>query len=709
MIFKSIKIQNYRGLMDVNIPLSDFVCITGKNNSGKSSTLLALSLFISGSSIPINEYYDSSKPIEIEVELSDIKDEDFERIEDSPREKIRELIINDELTLMRRFEDGSNKFFYKCLVPKDRRFDESTIDEVLKGKRGNGIKIAMQGHLPEYSDYFDEVTSQSGAKEIVGSIITNMNGDELEEGYLSIPLGIKDLLPLLPEPIFIPAVKDVNDDVKTKESATFGKIISLFIDIIEEANIFQDITDIFDDFKNLMNKEQLADGSIVDNRINELIQIERQINSYIQENFPGTEITLKFPQPALKKFISESTITVNDGVDGDIDSKGDGLKRAVVFSLLRTYIDLKKQKSNGENQFDLDDSHYLFLFEEPELYLHPNAQKILFEALSGLSTSHQVIVTTHSPLFFSPFSTGTFVKMKKLYEEGVVPYSKSIDINLHNDVNKKDLFQLICFENNSAAFFADKAVLVEGDSDLYFFRHVSKILNSDWDFDSNNIPIIKIEGKGNVRRYNEFFNHFEVELHIILDLDVIIDGFKLLGLPDDIIKLREKLIKELDKIVEDEKIELTFTGKKIKSNTIRNRTWMEKYMRLREIIVKISEGENLTNEEIEEFQTLFLDEEEASRRYVLESGNYDSKLEYKEKLLNCLRSKGIYVLSKGAVEEYYPDGFEGEDKPSKAISACKLLSDRTEIINCCPMMNSDGEEKPELELIFENIFNDLQT
>ena len=38
-----IQITNYRGLKNVSIPLSQFVCTTGENNGGKSSVLQAMS------------------------------------------------------------------------------------------------------------------------------------------------------------------------------------------------------------------------------------------------------------------------------------------------------------------------------------------------------------------------------------------------------------------------------------------------------------------------------------------------------------------------------------------------------------------------------------------------------------------------------------------------------------------------------------------
>jgi hypothetical protein len=41
-----------------------------------------------------------------------------------------------------------------------------------------------------------------------------------------LPTGIdKSIEPMLPDPIYIPAVKDLADDIKTSESTPFGKIL----------------------------------------------------------------------------------------------------------------------------------------------------------------------------------------------------------------------------------------------------------------------------------------------------------------------------------------------------------------------------------------------------------------------------------------------------------------------------------------------------
>lgn len=724
MLLNSIKIENYRGLRDVCLPLSRFVCIVGENNSGKSSTLLALSLFITGSKVNETDYYNNTKPIRIEVEMS-IDENDLSKVKGEQKDKILEIMTDNKLILVRRYEaDCSVNFCYKKLMPVDKRFDEFNISEVIRGKKGNNIRTAITDHLPEYGELFSEVKIQKDAFEIVNSIIKGMPSDQLEEKDIKFPISESTIKTLMPDPYYIQAVKDIIDEVKTKESATFGKIISLFHKEIEGSEPVKDIVESFGKITTLFNRPDIGE-SRPDERLKEVKEIEKLVNTYLKENFSNSSFEFYIPPIEIKDILSTAQIYIDDGTRGLIDSKGDGLKRVVTFSLLRSYVEMKR-RSKLLDSLDSEESEskkeenppqpYLFLFEEPELYLHPAAQKILFDALSIISESNQVVVTTHSPIFFSSTSTNTSVKMKKVCENNTKPYSTSIFIDLHNNTSNKDLFQLICYENNCAAFFANKVVLVEGDSDVYFFNHVAKTLDNDWDFNRKNIPLIKINGKGSVQRYRKFFNSFGIDVHAILDLDVLVDGFNKIGASEHTNSIYSQLIDEIDKIAVDKKIDgFPEKGDKIKKMTEKY-DWRQRYKRLKDLCGTLCSGNTLSEDDIFEINLLFEIEEKNKRKQVLQSGKYE--ISYKDALLSSLRDEKIYVLSGGTVENYYPSWVYGEDKPSKAINACALLPDRESVLKIFPLVNtyqkedqeSEGQknEKTEFELIFEKIFETVK-
>ena len=65
---------------------------------------------------------------------------------------------------------------------------------------------------------------------------------------------------------------------------------------------------------------------------------------------------------------------------------------------------------------------------------------------------------------------------------------------------------------------------------------------------------------------------------------------------------------------------------------------------------------------------------------VLRDHSYAEILVKKRELLAELRKNRVFVLERGAIEAYYPDGVEGPDKPSKAQSFCKMINSKEQAI-----------------------------
>jgi len=719
MHISNIKIKNYRGIKSDELDTSIFTCVIGENNAGKSTILLATSLFFSGSSLSKSDFFDEEEPIEIELTFSGINDGDINRLSPDHRDRIKEIIIEDKLTLTRFYNtDGKSDFLCSRLAPKEGKYGKDVVGAIMKGKKGKEISQSVIEILPQHKEKFEGLTTQKDVFTKLDEVIAELPADQKEMKLAPLPTGIENSVKiLLPEPIYIAAVKDLKDDIKSKESATFGKLLSILMKFLESSEHFEKITDSFDDLHKLLNVVREAE-QITDNRIEKLQDIEKQIGSFLSENFPKSKIEIEIPKPELKQVFTNARLLIDDGVRDIIETKGDGIKRAVTFALLRTFVEqLKEQRKEAsamkkvdeENQEDAEaaievsEQPYLFLFEEPELYLHPSAQKILFAALEKLTeVNNQVFVTTHSPMFFSPNSTGTFVKVIKQYPVEGKPYGKLLTINLLKEIAAKDAFQIICYENNTAAFFSSKVLLVEGDSDIIYLKETAKLLNPEWDFDAHNIPIISINGKSNVKRFTDFYGFFQINCFCIVDSDALIDGFEKFTVPEGIKKQREQLLSALDKIADEHVAQADLSANKIKE-LVRRYSWKDRYNKLKDLGLKIKVGEALTEEETLEIDFLFIEEENNLRRRVFT----DKAIEIPEKysLLAALRSINIFILSHGAIESYYPEGVTDDDKPTKALNAVGILRGHEDCRLHLPTIKIDNEEVCELEIIFEKIFS----
>lgn len=709
-----VKIQNYRGIRSDEFEASLFTCAIGENNAGKSTILLATSLFFSGTSLNKSDFYNPEDPIKIEVTFENISDKDINRLSPEHRDRIKEIIEGDKIILTRYYDvDGKSDLLCSRMSPKDARFGKNLLAELLKGKKGKDISGSLINLFPEYEAKLKNFQTQKEAYAKLDEIISDLPPEEMEIKLSSLPTGIENSITrFLPEPIYIAAVKDLKDDVKSKETATFGKLLSILMKFLENSKHFEKISQSFNELHALLNVVREAE-KVTDNRLEKLQIIEKQIGDFLSENFPKSKIEIDIPKPELKQVFSNARILIDDGVRDIIETKGDGIKRAVTFALLRTYVEqlkeqkkavaLAKQEELVEQVEDVNEQPYIFLFEEPELYLHPNAQRILFEALENLtSDNNQVFVTTHSPMFFSPQATGSFIKVIKEYPANGKPYGKFLTINLLKQMQAKDAFQIICFENNTAAFFSNSVLLVEGDSDLIYIKEVARLLNPDWNFDNRNIPIISINGKSNVKRFIDFYNFFQIKCYCIVDSDALIDGFEKFDVPAGIKTQRSDLLAAIDKIAAKNGVQADLPADKIKQ-LVRKYSWKESFARLKTIGGKVIKGEKIAPEELTELEYLFSEETNNMRRQVFT--NKEIEIEGKSELLEALRNIDIFILCHGAIESYYPEGIVGDDKPTKALNAINFLNKQEDAKLHLPTIKVKGKEFCELELIYKKIFD----
>ena len=582
MQFSRLQIENFRSILDAEIPLSAFVCGVGQNNSGKSSLLMSLSLFVSGTKLSKSDFYDPEKEIVISVTFDHVDEESLDLLAEEHRERIAGLVYEQSLTLVRRYAtDGTSRLRCKRLQPREARFRADFIAEVFKGKKGKQLLETATAEYPELTPVFEgsEKATIGAYLAIVQAHAATLPIEEMALEECDLPTGVPESVrAMLPEPVYIPAVMDAKDEVKTKEASSFGKILKILLDLIDETEQIQKITTAFDELHGLLNRRTLADGSVVDGRIDEVKRIEARMTDFIREQFRDVDVEIEIPPPDMRTVFGNAKIFLNDGIRGEIETKGDGLKRAVTFALLRTFVDLR-QSQKAATAEPRKRGRYLFLFEEPELYLHPRAQRILFQALAEISYDHQVVVSTHSPYFFSPTATGTFLRLQRIPNGGALqapPITRVVPVDVANDMPKRDAFQIICYENNNAAFFCDRVVLVEGDSDILYLKHLARTFNTDWDFDRQNVAVVRIGGKGNFARYRAFFEAFGLSVIIIADLDVIIDQYEKLGAPPQSAAARSTLIGDIDAIIASTPPNLRIKSEKLKDICAKT-TFREKY------------------------------------------------------------------------------------------------------------------------------------
>lgn len=229
------------------------------------------------------------------------------------------------------------------------------------------------------------------------------------------------------------------------------------------------------------------------------------------------------------------------GLNGDsenlipIDHFGDGFISMFVMAVIQAIAE-----TNTEDKC-------LFLFEEPESFLHENHQEYFYKTvLCGLSEKgHQVIYTTHSDKMIDPFDTKGLIRLemdeknqtvKKYNNVGDFNYSETdeetgeiIDYSRYNE------FVKTIEPNLNRILFSKKVILVEGPNDVLVYKHsikkkvleniqvrediVDKEKYADTFLNFENISIICHHGKTTALYLIELCKWFSIDYFVVNDWD----------------------------------------------------------------------------------------------------------------------------------------------------------------------------------------------
>lgn len=276
--------------------------------------------------------------------------------------------------------------------------------------------------------------------------------------------------------------------------------------------------------------------------------------------------------------------------------------------------------------FALNVRDALIIVDEPELHLHPKWQKTLLSLFVKLAntTGNQFLLATHSPTFVSPES---IQYVSRVFSQN----QKSQILRLDTAVlpEAKHLLNIINSQNNERLFFADKVVLVEGLSDRIFFESVLDHFGSS----STNravLEIISVGGKGLFNAYSKILDACKIPYSIIADLDYI----EQVGTPE---------IKRLFRVDTQEiKTDVIENVKSIDGDT------------LVASIDKAMESNNWNDAK------QVWDYIKNRRRRLRDDLSAQEMADLKAFLAQKQKEK-VFILSRGALEDYLPSGHRGKD------------------------------------------------
>lgn len=508
MKIKDIQIENWRSIRNVDLTFQDLMIFIGQNNHGKSNILSAV-LFFFGEIKPHElDFYNQTDELYVDMLFDDLDEND--------KSTFSKYVTTDDTIKVRKTAYISGNFDYKGYIQNPEE------EWLQKANAGNYTTRSIAETLPinEFLPESGRIT-QANIKFAQTEYIAR-NKNELQFNYeleSTNFLGLKNVAKgIFGQVYHIPAVRSATDDYVTKETSAFGALYTKLISEMSASNpdwiqAKENISELF----GLLNKTD-AEGNHNENRPPELIRFEGRLSSHLS-NW-GAEIDVEIIPPNIDDVFKANTqVWVNDGVRTDISRKGHGLQRALSFALIKTIAETTSEEREAEEEASASrraSNSMFFILEEPELYLHPQAQRALFDSLIVLTESGaQVALSTHSSALIDLERYKSICIVRKDSTEIGTKICQCVEDIFTGD-NRKD-FNLSYWVNpdRSELFFAKKVLLVEGPTEKTVISYLAQKLN----IFKHEYTVIDCGSKNNIPAYCGLLNKFSIPYIAMYDQD----------------------------------------------------------------------------------------------------------------------------------------------------------------------------------------------
>jgi predicted ATP-dependent endonuclease of OLD family len=660
-----IEIERFRSIRNQtgedSIEFQGLDCLVGENNAGKTNILSAVRFLLEEEKKENNDELFWQKRDDEVVEVRGffkIEAKDLNRIRDEKaRNDINQTLISEYksydrvLGICRQFDGevgASPSFKLLQRVPEDEDLRKSSIKKVrddLWDKQKSDKDYSKSDYRAEMVDRFEHLADVIPNDKQRNKGIWTKNYHEFlskkrEEFDLTIaPTEFPDgtvtsvRKDLLPDVITIPAVKEM--DSTTKRGGEVGELINAISEGVREE----------------LDKKleaQLEGFNFQDH--DGITKIESQVTDHLSETFDDREVSFSFPSFSMKDIFSGADLKISEThLDGSLSKEnvGEGVKRTLIFSLLRTLADLQQGRLSVTTDEDEDKSKsppLLILFEEAELYLYPQLQKQLLSALSKITDSqNQVILSTHSPVLIDHTMLDTInIVRKNNAEATTVTQFHSVLVRELDESNRPLVTDL---NSVSEYIFTDQIVLVEGVSDRIILQKLAPYLDSAWDFRTSGIPIMEVGGKSEVTRFHNFLSHLGITTYSVLDIDAAQDQIENISDEPATVELAE----ELEEAAEDE-----FDGSEYNHNNlpseITHESWDNAFDLLEDLEDRIRNGGSVNDDHANMVAKVLATCETNNTRDILPAAAVEDQ---RVALVEALLDENVLLLS-GDVEDYYP-------------------------------------------------------
>ncbi len=248
-------------------------------------------------------------------------------------------------------------------------------------------------------------------------------------------------------------------------------------------------------------------------RTSEVKEIEEVVESTARRmlGFLGTDvaksvqISFGFADPA-NPFNSLRLQYWEAGLTIPGEELGLGIQSAIVIGIFEAFRQIEEDIGT-------------VVIEEPEMYLHPQAQRYFFKLLCELTERNQcqVIYSTHSPIFADVNKFESLRLVRRANKETSIVYVKGDDSSTLEKERDKYKISNRFDSTKNELLFSNGAILVEGYGDRIAVNILAEKL--DIDLDEKGIAVIECGGKGGIPLFVKVCKALNIPFKVVYDED----------------------------------------------------------------------------------------------------------------------------------------------------------------------------------------------
>lgn len=526
MQIKTVTVENFGCLERASMDFSAFTVLIGPNNAGKSTFLLAIDKFFSTApKIEKRNFFrhDETRTISISIVFSNLTPE--ERVE------FGNAVIDGTMRVTRQFggELGTAGVFSvdALSLPEFQAFREEPNGTT---RRTIYAELRREFGLPSASGTGMDDALSNWEAEHPGQLKPTRT-----RGFFGAPNVAVGKLRKKTAIRFIPASTQISSETDGPKSPLIELLADIRRQTLENQSEYVELVrNANDQIRSFVEKREDGGLASISTRINSLLKGYYADTEFSAELPPPTDIAVAFPPPA---------VTVRHrAIQGSVDHVGHGLQRAILFSVVQYLAEHFSAASAGSSvqEFLEPVSDIILLIEEPEIYQHPQKQRIIKSVLEGISNAFdkntgirvQVAICTHSEKFVGIRNISAIRLVRTAYMEdnyttsvttlGMEEFRDGIYIARGRAGPKMAIetfaASLHVFSDAiSEGFFADKVIIVEGVDDAAVIEGTYRSL--DRNPQAEGISIIQCDGKTKLDKPFFAFGRFGMKVFCVFDND----------------------------------------------------------------------------------------------------------------------------------------------------------------------------------------------